>query len=286
MYVLAVMVLAIFVARESSAETVTVENCGRTLTFADPPSRAVSHDMNISEIMFALGLQDRMVGVTGISGWYKMTPEFRRAMGKLPELAPKYPTIETLLAVEPDFFFAGWYYGMKPGGAVTPQTLGEFGVPVYVLSESCVHVMKKRPRASMETLYGDILNIGRIFEREARAQTLVESYRIRISKVEMTVRGKTPPRVFLFDSGEEKPFTAGKHAIPTAIIEAAGGRNVTEDVKMSWGRIGWEPVIERDPEFIIIVGYQDDSWRDRWQFLRYDVTWLCYNFSSLYFEMT
>ena len=48
------------------------------------------HDINMSEIAFSLGLQDRMVGVTGISGWYKTTPEFDALRGDIPELAPKY----------------------------------------------------------------------------------------------------------------------------------------------------------------------------------------------------
>ncbi|OOL11373.1 hypothetical protein BXQ27_33330, partial [Klebsiella aerogenes] len=51
--------------------------------------------------------------------------------------APKYPTLETLLAAEPDFFFAGWNYGMKVGGEVTPDTLSKYGIKTFVLSESC-----------------------------------------------------------------------------------------------------------------------------------------------------
>lgn len=246
---------------------VTIENCGRTLSFAKPPARAVSHDMNISEIMFALGLQDRMAGVTGITGWYKMTPAFRRALGNLPEFAAKEPTLESLLAADPDFFFAGWYYGMYPGGAVTPESLADFGVPVYVLTESCVHVGTGPRFAEMDMLYRDILNIGRIFGRSAQAEALVADHRRRGEAVRRALAGARPISVFLYDNGEEKPFTAGKHGMPTAIIAAAGGRNILDDLATSWGHVGWESVIARDPEFIVLVATGDDSWRDRWRFL-------------------
>ena len=94
---------------------VTVENCGRILTFDKAPTHAVVHDLNMSEMAFALDLQPNMAGVTGVTGWYKTTPAFDDAKGDIPELAPKYPTMENLLAADADFFFAGWYYGIEAG---------------------------------------------------------------------------------------------------------------------------------------------------------------------------
>lgn len=252
----------------ASGFPVSVESCGRTVTFDRAPTRAISHDLNMSEMMFALGLQDHMAGLTGITGWYKMTESFKAAMGTLPELAPKTPNVEALLSVNPDFFFAGWNYGMKPGGPVTPDTLGTFGIPVYELTESCIHLDKNRPRVSMDTMYTDVLNIGKIFGRGEQAQALVDGWRERIDAVKAARVGGLAPRVFLYDSGEEKPFTAGKFAMPTAMIEAAGGRNVMDDVETSWGRVNWEMVADRNPEFIILVDYQNEThWQDLWLFL-------------------
>lgn len=247
---------------------VTVNSCGKPLTFTQAPSRAVAHDINIAEMMFALELQHRMVGVTGITGWYKASPAFKQARGIIPELATKYPTMENLLGVDPDFFFAGWYYGMTPGGAVTPDTLGAYGIPTYVLTESCVHLDPKRPSAHMDLLYQDMLNLGKIFGQTALADQLVQSWKTRVTRVKVATQNLPRPRVFVFDSGEDKPFTAGKFAMPDALIEAAGGVNLLGDIAMSWGRVGWESVVERNPQFVIIVGYQDGSWRERWEFLQ------------------
>lgn len=248
---------------------VTVENCGRMLTFDTSPKRAVFHDLNMSEMAFALGLQPATAGVTGISGWYKTTATFAAAKGAIPELTPKYPTLETLVAADADFFFAGWYYGMNPGGDLTPDTLASKGIATYVLTESCAQVDRTRPRASMDLLYADELALGRIFGKEAEATVLVEGWKSRLAQVAEAVKGKVPVPVFLYDSGEDKPFTAGKFAMPTALIEAAGGTNVLGDLEMSWGTTSWEDVAVRNPQFLILLDYQDGAgYRKLLDFLR------------------
>lgn len=258
---------AVLLPAPATAFPVTVDNCGRAITVDRAPQRAVSHDLNISEIMFALELQPHMVGLTGITGWYDPTPAFLAAMGDLPELASRYPTMENLLSVDPDFFFAGWYYGMRPGDAVTPDSLAEYGITTYVLTESCIHVDETRPPVSMDTLYEDVRNIGTLFGRVDRAEALIVSWGERIAAVAAAVEGAPRPRVFLYDSGDESPFTSGRYAMPTALIEAAGGKNIMDDVATSWGRVGWESVVERDPELIILINYQDTSAEERRAFL-------------------
>lgn len=251
--------VALAVPLPASAQTfpVTVENCGRTLTFDAPPKRAVINDINMSEMAFALHLQPNMIGVTGITGWYKVTPAFKAELGAIPELSPKYPSLETLVAADPDFFFAGWYYGMKPGGEVTPDTLAAKGIKTYVLTESCAQVDKSRPPASMDLLYTDELALGRIFGKEAAATALVDGWKARLAAVSTAVKDAPRTTVFVYDSGEDKPFTAGKFAMPSAIIDAAGGRNVVGDLPMSWGTTSWEDVAVRNPQFLILLDYQD-----------------------------
>ena len=246
-------------ASAAFAFPVTVDSCGTPLSFDAAPERAVVHDINMSEMMFALGLQPSMVGVTGITGWYKLSPEFVEAQGSIPELAPKYPTVENLVSVEPDFFFAGWYYGMKPGGDVTPDTLSPHGIKTLVLTESCVHLDKARPVATMDLLYADIEKLGQIFDRQAEAEKLVTDWKTQLAEITAKVGDRKGTRVFLYDSGDDKAFTAGKFAIPTAMISAAGGENIMADMDTSWGNTDWETVAARDPQFLILLDYQDGA---------------------------
>jgi iron complex transport system substrate-binding protein len=71
------------------------------VTFEAAPARAISNDVNLTEMMLVLGLRDRMVGYTGISGW-KTLDEGRcaRALRNCPSLSAKYPTKEVLVGAE------------------------------------------------------------------------------------------------------------------------------------------------------------------------------------------
>jgi len=233
----------------------TVQSCNRGVTFETPPQRAISNDVNLTEMMLVLGLADRMVGYTGISGWRTLDEEMRAGVAQLPELSPKYPSKEVLIGADADFYFAGWNYGMKVGGEVTPETLAPFGIKVYELTESCIHIGEKN-KVSMEDMYNDLLNLGRIFGVEDRAEALVEGYREELDAFTATLdTGAEPLRVFVYDSGEDAPFTAGRYAMPTAMIEAAGGRNIMDDFDKSWATVTWEAVVERNPEVVVIVNY-------------------------------
>ena len=245
-------------AASVAAHPVTVTSCDREVTFDAPPSRAISNDVNLTEMMLALGLSDRMVGYNGVSEWKTLDETLRANVDQLPELSPDYPTREVLLGADADFYFAGWNYGMRVGGEVTPQSLASFGIAVYELTESCIHVMK-RPKSSIEDMYADLLNLGLIFGVEDKAEALVEGYRQELADFSANLSHGEAPGVFIYDSGENKPFTAGRYAMPTALVEAAGGVNIMDDVESSWVEIGWEAVIERNPEIVVIVNYGEVS---------------------------
>ena len=237
-----------------ASSKVSVNSCNRTVTFDNPPQRAISNDVNLTEMMLVLGLSDKMVGYPGISGWKTLDEEMRLGVKQLPELSPKYPTKEVLVGADADFFFAGWNYGMKVGGEVTPETLKPFGINVYELTESCIHIMTKK-KVSMDDMYNDLLNLGLIFQIENRAKKLVDAYRSDLKKFTQKLESIPTKKVFVYDSGEDTPFTAGRYAMPTALIEAAGGINIMDDFQKSWGTVTWEEVIDRNPEVVVIVNY-------------------------------
>mgnify|MGYP005993548957 CR=1 FL=1 len=247
-------IAALSLAGSAMAQT-TVQSCDRSVTFDTPPQAAISNDVNLTEMMLVLGLADRMVGYTGISGWKTLDEEMTMGVEELPELSSKYPSKEVLIGADADFFFAGWNYGMKVGGEVTPETLAPFGIQVYELTESCVHIGAK-DAASMDDMYTDLRNLGSIFGVSEHAETLIDGYQGELATFLADLPDlKAAPRVFVYDSGEDVPFTAGRYAMPNALIEAAGGINIMNDFEKSWATVGWEAVVERNPEVIVIVNY-------------------------------
>ena len=251
--ILTLLAFASIIGGSAFAET-TVNSCNRTVSFDAPPKRAISNDVNLTEMMLVLGLADHMVGYTGISGWKTLDEEMRANVKQLPELSSKYPTKEVIVGANADFFFAGWNYGMKVGGEVTPETLEPFGVKVYELTESCTHIMKKG-KASIDDMYADLLNLGAIFNVEDTAKNLVNNYKAELKSFKDDLETGEPVRAFVYDSGEDTPFTAGLYAMPTALIEAAGGVNVMNGFEKSWGTVTWEEVVAQNPEVIVIVNY-------------------------------
>ncbi len=254
-------------SKSAAIGPVTVKSCNRDVTFDKVPKAAVSNDVNLTEMMLVLGLTDKMVGYTGISGWKTLDEKIREGVEELPELSAKYPSKEVLVGANADFFFAGWNYGMKVGGEVTPETLAPLGIKVYELTESCIHIGAK-PKVSMEDMYNDILNLGRIFRVEDKAQKLVDGYKAELETFSKDLKKGKPLRVFVYDSGKDSPFTAGRYGMPTALIETAGGRNIMDDFEKSWAKVNWEKVVERNPEVIVIINYGDVTAEQKRDFIK------------------
>ena len=124
--------------------------------------------------------------------------------------------------------------------------MAPFGIKVYELTESCTRIMDKG-RASINDMYVDLSNLGTIFGVQERATDLIDGYKAKLDSFTVSLKTGDPLRVFVYDSGEDAPFTAALYAMPTAMIEAAGGMNVMETFEKSWGTVTWEEVIERNP---------------------------------------
>ncbi|WP_409315679.1 ABC transporter substrate-binding protein [Pseudomonas sp. KCJK9016] len=250
---------------EATKYPLTIHSCNREVTFKEAPKHAVSHDINMTQMMLALGLKSKMAGYSGVSGWKSVTPQMQSLLDGLPELAAKYPSVETLLDANVDFFFAGWDYGMRVGGDLTPQTLQPLGINVYELTESCAFVMK-RPAATLEDTYNDLRNLGKIFDVQDRADALIADMQNQVAQIRKDLPAEKP-RVFLYDSGEDRAMTSGRLGMPQALIDAAGGRNVLDDVEASWTRVNWETVVESNPQVIVIVDYSEITAGQKIEFL-------------------
>ncbi|SDT62097.1 iron complex transport system substrate-binding protein [Streptomyces sp. TLI_053] len=255
-------------AAASAHYPVTVENCGAPVTFAQKPARVVTNDVGITELMFALGLEDRMAG-------YVMPDDkgqvdkvaWKDAYQRAPWLSKKQITKEIALEAKADLVFAGWHYGFDESSGVTPQALAGLGIGSYVLTESCRSGKgtERGVMSPLHALYTDLTNLGEIFDVRDRADRLVAGFKAEIAAVpEPAYR----PGVFLYDSGEDKPFTSGRFAAPEEIITKAGGRNVTGDLADSWATVGWETVVERDPEVIVINNYGTPDAEAKRRFLK------------------
>lgn len=245
---------------------VSIKVCGETVRYDRAPQRAVTHDVNITELFLFLGLADTLVGYSGIRNDKNIAPQYRQRLHEIPELSGQGMSLEAIVGARADFVFAGWNYGFREGG-VTPSALRELGIQSYVLTESCVRKVA-RARVSLEDTFDDMLNLGRIFRVEQRARSLVEEQRAELQAIDVALRGiESRPKVFVYDSGTDAFTTSGHFGMPNAMIEAAGGLNIFDDVQSSWVRGSWEAVVERDPDWIVIIDYDRPDAQGKIDFL-------------------
>ncbi|MFJ9528111.1 ABC transporter substrate-binding protein [Streptomyces cyaneofuscatus] len=251
---------------------VTVENCGEKKSYDKAPQRVVTNDVGITEIMFALGLEDRMAGYVMPDDKGDMTSvPWKDGYKKTTWLSKDRINKELVLGARADLVFAGWNYGFNEGEGFTPAELKRVGVDSYLLSESCRNGQGKARGVMppLEALYTDLGNLGKIFDVEDRADTLIASFRKQVADAQAQApKGNDRPRVFLYDDGKDKPLTSGAYAGPHDIITKAGGDHIMKDLKDSWTTVGWETVVDRDPEVIVINNYGDTSAEQKRTFLK------------------
>ncbi|MGW0337756.1 ABC transporter substrate-binding protein [Streptomyces sp. NPDC003011] len=259
-------------SKDAKSAAVTLTNCGRKVTYDKVPERVVTNDVGITELMFALGLEDRMAGfaMPDDKGDLSGVP-WKDGYDKVPWLSKDQLTKEVVLDARADLVFAGWNYGFRDDSGFTPDALEKLGIPSYVLTESCRNGRTESSRGIMpplQALYADLTNLGKLFGVERRAAALIADSRKRIADVRAKApQGAARPKVFLYDSGQDQPFTSGRYAAPEQIITEAGGTNVMGDVADSWTTVGWESVVRRDPDVIVICDYGNVSAEQKREFL-------------------
>jgi iron complex transport system substrate-binding protein len=250
---------------ENEFYPVTVESCGESITFDSAPERAMAFDTNMMEMMLALDLEDRMVGywTSGV----EVGDQYKEQAKKVPFVEGESwppPGMETILSYNPDFVFGAWEYNFSDETGVNPEKLADAGVKSYVLTESCI-AQGVKPKTKIGNTYTDILNLGTIFNRKVKAQELVDEMKQNIQETKDKIgQVETPLRGFYYGGGSDAAFSAGKYAMVSKMMEAVGAENILSDVEDDWvPKAGWEMIIERDPEFIMIDDTPWESADDR-----------------------
>ncbi|WP_173524199.1 ABC transporter substrate-binding protein [Nonomuraea antri] len=253
----------------AAARKVTVKRCGQDVEYTTP-RRAVVYEGGSADKMFALGLTEHVHG-------YVMPPAnppvtespWASEYAKVEFLGDDLLNRELVVDAEADFVVAGWRSGFSDQRGITPKILDGLKIQSFMHTESCFNYPGHPERVTpFEALYTDLERLGRIFGVEDRARALVTEYRRRVEAVRARAPKGDPVSVFLYDSGTDKPFTAGSQVPPNDIIRFAGGRNIFGDLDARWGEVTWESVVQARPEVIIILDYGDKPAAEKIKFLK------------------
>lgn len=257
------------VAGDGAADTVTVNRCGEAVAYRTP-AKAVVYEGGSADKMFSLGLTEHVHG-------YVMPPAnppvtespWAAEYAEVEFLGDDLLNKELVVDASADFVLAGWNSGFSDKRGITPEILDELGVMSFMHAESCFNYPGHPERwTPFEGLYTDLTRLGRIFGVPDRADTLVAELKARVEAVKAQAPAGTPPKVFLYDSGTDQPFTAGSQVPPNDIIRFAGGENIFAGLDERWTQVGWEPVVEAAPEVIMILDYGDQPAEEKIAFLK------------------
>ena len=223
------------------------DNYGREVSISAIPEKALTLGPNCTELFAALGLSEKVIGRSLINHSRGPLPEYVDQVNSIPELNYAEATREAILTSGADFIYAIDWEISDSGCNI--EEAKSYGMNVYVNSAT-----------TLEEQYKEILDLGRIFGIEERAEAFVEDQKSRISAVGEKLSGKEPIKVLVYDSGNDGVFTCSGTNFESLIISCAGGKNIFDDItEKQWVTVSFEEVIKRNPDVILIHDYDSPS---------------------------
>ncbi|PYY31666.1 ABC transporter substrate-binding protein [Curtobacterium sp. MCBD17_030] len=251
----------------------TLTSCGMQLTVPAPPERAVTLEQGATEVMLALGLQDRMVGTSYLTD--AVAPEWRSAYDDVPVLAEQYPSTEQLREANPDFVYSMRASAFASDAAGSRQELIDLGVPAYLSANDCEDPALVPDEVGFDAILDEVTDIARVFDVEQRGRDLVAEQRDTLERVTAAASDTGAPSVvWLYSSVNGAPVVAGANGLADTIGRVAGAINAFDDLDAQWSETSWDEIAQRDPDVIVVAdlsrGLPGDSADDKIDQLRSD----------------
>jgi iron complex transport system substrate-binding protein len=220
-------------AAEPTAFPLTItDDAGRQVTIERSPTRIVSIAPSNTEMLFALGLDERIVGVDSYST-YPPEAEQKPQVGSYLE-----PDLERVVAAEPDLILATEAHL----GTVLPE-LDALGLPTVVIEPT-----------DLDEVFSGMLLVGTIADTSPQAKQVVCELQARVDAVTAAVAGAPRPRVF-FELSPDL-YTAGPGSFVDDLISRAGGDNVAAGAAELWPQLSAEAVVSADPQVILLADHE------------------------------
>ncbi|MBP0438665.1 ABC transporter substrate-binding protein [Tianweitania sediminis] len=270
---------------EPTKYPLTLQNCGETLIFDKAPASAVTVGQAATEILYSLGLGEK---VKGTSVWFtSVKPEFKAINERVERLADNDPSFESVVNKRPELVAIQFLWHIGPEGIVgTRAQFHEMGIPTYALPADCVEkdntVGRDGTRSALfstATIHQGVRELAEIFDVKDKGDALVADLQKReaaaIERAKAAKREDTSA-VFWFSSAEMNidPYVAGRKGGPAYMMDKLGIKNVVESDE-EWPVVGWETIAKANPTFIVVARmerrrYPADDVEMKLQFLKND----------------
>lgn len=232
------------------ADGTTIDSCGGSFTYDNPPTRAATLNQQATEIMLALGLEGHMAGTAYMDD--AIPAQWLDAYNTVPVLSEKYPAREIVMAADVDFLFAGFVSAFSQEQLGAEVDWHELGIGTYLVDSECRSIHPGTHPLTTDSIVKDIRVIGDIFDVESKAETLVADIETRL-KAQAENNSGAGRSVFLYDSGTDAPFSAGCCGSLALLAQSVGLENISSDVNGRWVTLNWERVVKANPDIILLI---------------------------------
>ncbi|WP_294924862.1 ABC transporter substrate-binding protein [uncultured Paracoccus sp.] len=240
----------------------TLTSCGHEVTFERAPASVVSVGQSTTEILYLLGLADK---VAGTALWVNpVLPEFEDIDAGIDRLSDNAPSFESVLEKRPELVVTAYEWMIGPQGVVgTREMFDDAQIPSWIMPTECegkdnTQSMDGERTVMFDTalLYQGIEELAAIFDVQDRGAELVADLRAReeaaIAQAQALDLPADVSAVFWYSSAdiEIDPYVAGVNAVPGWMLSKLGVANVVSSLE-EWPTVGWETIARANPDFIV-----------------------------------
>lgn len=211
-----------------------------------PPSRIVALNQHAADMLLALGAGPTLVGVA-----YLDDNGAAHQLGQywgVPVIAPRYPASEVLYGQRPDLVVGG--FATAFGNGITSRTgLAGNGVGSYLLESACAgHSLD-----FFGHIRNDLLTLGNLLHKPQRARDLIDALDADLARAQALARPEKPLSVFYLDSEVNGLDSEGGQGFVTALLAAAGARNLLAGINQYRVTVSSETLLMSDPDVILLA---------------------------------
>lgn len=227
------------------ADITVVDDSGTTVVLAEPAGKIVSLSPHLTELLFSLGVGDRIEATVDFS-------DYPEAALNIPRLGNAFSvSVEAVIEQSPDLIVA-WMTG---GNHRTFEQLRTLGYPVFVNEAS-----------SLVGIAVAVQQLGILVGKPERGLELAENFRVDLERLRQSSSGAGSPKVF-FQISDAQLYTVNSQHLIGQAIEVCGAENIFSDVEFFVPMVSYESVVERNPDVLVVSspypGYKS-AWDDRW----------------------
>lgn len=218
----------------TSTYPMTVKDAlGNKVEIKEAPKKIVSLVPSNTEILFALGLENEIVGVSD-------NDDYPKAATKKEKVGGMEFNVEKVLSLKPDIVFAHESNAKSVEAGL--QQIRDAGITVFVVKNA----------TNFEETYNTMKQIGQITDKEKKADQIVADMKAKVKEVQEKVANVKQRTAFVETSDEPEIYTAGKDTFMQEIFDLINIKNVVDD-QSGWFKIDSEQIVKRNPDTIIVM---------------------------------